>query len=67
MWTDSFYTYHSDHFIIYANVKSLYSTPETIILVETINVVHPLYFNKEEKNFSKEWNKNDTESFHKPD
>lgn len=67
MWTDHFYTYHSDLFITYAHVKSLYSTHETIILVETINVVHQLYFNKEEKNLPKEWKKNDTESFHKPD
>lgn len=55
MWTGNFYTYHSDLFTTYANVKSLYNTPETIILVETI------------LNLSKEWKKNDTESFHKPD
>ena len=26
-------TYHSDHFVIYTNIKSLYSTPETNIML----------------------------------
>ena len=37
--TDGYWTYHDDHFVMYANVKSLYSTPETN------NNVHQLYFN----------------------
>ena len=41
-------TYHSDHFVIYTNIKSLYSTPETNIMLY-VN----LYLNKKFRNEKK--------------
>ena len=39
MDTDGYQIYHGGHFVVYANIKSLCSTPETN------NIVCQLYFN----------------------